>query len=195
MSLVFLHVKMKNIMLVEAEIWTVARTDRGNAVLVKPMGDKTAVPIFIGQLEAQSILFGLAHVPVPRPMTHDLFVSLLEKASIKVERVEITELKDRTFFSRVILKNGSKRVVVDSRPSDSLGIAARVQCPVFIAESIVDEAGVSVNLVSEDEAQFDTESEGMHESEKSRLEEELRHAVEDENYEHAAKIRDRLKDL
>ena len=86
-------------------------------------------------------------------------------------------------------------MVVDSRPSDSLGIAARVQCPVFIAESIVDEAGVSVNLVSEDEAQFDTESEGMHESEKSRLEEELRHAVEDENYEHAAKIRDRLKDL
>lgn len=188
---------MKSIMLVEAEIWTVARTDKGNAVLVKPVGSDRAVPIFIGQLEAQSILFGLASVPVPRPMTHDLFISVLEKSNISVERVEITDLKDRTFYSRLILKQGLKRIVVDSRPSDSLGIATRVHCPVFIAESIIDEAGVAVNLISEDEVQLQQEDAPAPkvESEKSRLERELQQAVDDENYEEAARLRDRLKDL
>ncbi|MEX2444914.1 MAG: bifunctional nuclease family protein [Alkalispirochaeta sp.] len=191
---------MKNIMLVEAEIWTVARTDKGNAVLVKPVGSDRAVPIFIGQLEAQSILFGLAGVPVPRPMTHDLFISVLEKSNISVERVEVTDLKDRTFYSRLILKQGLKRIVVDSRPSDSLGIASRVHCPVYIAESIVDEAGVAVNLISEDEVQLHTDGDaggdqGPQGDPKSELEEQLQKAVDEENYEEAARLRDKLKEL
>ena len=191
---------MKNIMLVEAEIWTVARTDKGNAVLVKPVGSDRAVPIFIGQLEAQSILFGLAGVPVPRPMTHDLFISVLEKSNISVERVEVTDLKDRTFYSRLILKQGLKRIVVDSRPSDSLGIASRVHCPVYIAESIVDEAGVAVNLISEDEIQLQSDADtggdqGPSENPRSDLEERLQKAVDEENYEEAARLRDKLKEL
>ena len=186
---------MKNIMLVEAEIWTVARTEKGNAVLVKPVGGDRAVPIFIGQLEAQSILFGLAGVPVPRPMTHDLFISVMEKTGITIERVEITDLKDRTFYSRLILKQGMKRVVIDSRPSDSLGIASRMHCPVFIAESIVDEAGVAVSLISEDEVQLTEEEADSSENERERLERELNKAVETENYEEAARIRDRLNEL
>lgn len=180
-------------MLVEAEIWTVARTDKGNAVLVKPVGSDRAVPIFIGQLEAQSILFGLASVPVPRPMTHDLFISVMEKTNLSVDRVEITDLKDRTFYSRLVLKQGMKKIVVDSRPSDSLGIASRLKCPIFIAESIVDEAGVAVNLISEDEVQLNVED--PVEQEKERLEQELQKAVDEENYEEAARIRDRLKEL
>ncbi|MFW5694695.1 MAG: bifunctional nuclease domain-containing protein [Alkalispirochaeta sp.] len=191
---------MKNIMLVEAEIWTVARTDKGNAVLVKPVGSDRAVPIFIGQLEAQSILFGLAGVPVPRPMTHDLFISVLEKSNISVERVEVTDLKDRTFYSRLILKQGLKRIVVDSRPSDSLGIASRVHCPVYIAESIVDEAGVAVNLISEDEVQLQSDAteggdQGPQEDPRSELEHQLQKAVDEENYEEAARLRDKLKEL
>jgi len=191
---------MKNIMLVEAEIWTVARTDKGNAVLVKPVGSDRAVPIFIGQLEAQSILFGLAGVPVPRPMTHDLFISVLEKSNISVERVEVTDLKDRTFYSRLILKQGLKRIVVDSRPSDSLGIASRVHCPVYIAESIVDEAGVAVNLISEDEVQLQSDADtggdqGPQGDPRSDLEERLQKAVDEENYEEAARLRDKLKEL
>lgn len=187
-------------MLVEAEIWTVARTDKGNAVLVKPVGSDRAVPIFIGQLEAQSILFGLAGVPVPRPMTHDLFISVLEKSNISVERVEITDLKDRTFYSRLILKQGLKRIVVDSRPSDSLGIASRLHCPVYIAESIVDEAGVAVNLISDDEVQLQTEEDaggdqGPQGDPRTELEERLQKAVDEENYEEAARLRDKLKEL
>ena len=180
-------------MLVEAEIWTVARTDKGNAVLVKPLGSERAVPIFIGQLEAQSILIGLGNVPMPRPLTHDLFISVMEKISVTVERVEVTDLKDGTFYARILLKQGMKKISIDSRPSDALGIAARLRCPLFISEAIVDEAGVAINLITEEDSETEVPSES--ELERDRLEEELQKAIDEENYEEAARIRDRMKEL
>jgi len=195
-------------MLVEAEIWTVARTDKGNAVLVKPLGSERAVPIFIGQLEAQSILIGLGNVPMPRPLTHDLFISVMEKVNVTVERVEITDLKDGTFYARILLKQGMKKLSIDSRPSDALGIAARLRCPLFIAETVVDEAGVAINLITEEEPEMQLEGEGEAEAEgegesepeemsdeKAILEEQLQKAIEEENYEEAARIRDRMNEL
>jgi hypothetical protein len=181
-------------MLVEAEIWTVARTDKGNAVLVKPLGSERAVPIFIGQLEAQSILIGLGNVPMPRPLTHDLFISVMEKISVSVERVEVTDLKDGTFYARILLKQGMKKLSIDSRPSDALGIAARLRCPLFISEAIVDEAGVAINLITE-EGESETDVPSASELERNRLEEELQKAIDEENYEEAARIRDRMKEL
>jgi len=199
---------MSNGMLVEAEIWTVARTDKGNAVLVKPLGSERAVPIFIGQLEAQSILIGLGNVPMPRPLTHDLFISVMEKVNVTVERVEITDLKDGTFYARILLKQGMKKLSIDSRPSDALGIAARLRCPLFIAETVVDEAGVAINLITEEEPEMQLEGEGEAEAEgegesepeemsdeKAILEEQLQKAIEEENYEEAARIRDRMNEL
>ena len=184
---------MKNIMLVEAEIWTVARTDKGNAVLVKPIGSERAVPIFIGQLEAQSILIGLGNVPMPRPLTHDLFMSMMEKLNATIERVDITELRDGTFYARIVLKQGLKKIVIDSRPSDALGITARIHCPLYIAEAIVEEAGIAINLITEEEPSM--EMPDPTEIEKNRLEEELQRAVEDENYEEAARLRDKINQL
>lgn len=181
-------------MLVEAEIWQVARTDKGHAVLVKPLASDRAVPIFIGPLESQSILIGLGEVPVPRPLTHDLFISMLERLGVTVDRVEITDLKDSVFYSRLILKQGLKKVVIDSRPSDALGIAARLKCPVFIAEYIVDDAGVAVSMLG-DEAEESEDSPSPRELERERLEEQLARAVDEEDYEEAAKLRDRIKDL
>lgn len=194
-------------MLVEAEIWTVARTDKGNAVLVKPLGSERAVPIFIGQLEAQSILIGLGNVPMPRPLTHDLLISLMEKLNATIERIEITELKDGTFYSRILLKHGIKKLSIDSRPSDALGIAARLHCPVFIAEAVVEEAGIAVNMIQTEDDSGETsagedsviaaaETAAAGDSgEKSRLLEQLQKAVDEENYEEAARLRDRINEL
>lgn len=184
---------MKDGMLVEAEIWTVAHTEQGNAVLVKPIGSELAVPIFIGQLEAHSILIGLGGVPMPRPLTHDLFISLMEKMNIILEKIEITELKEGTFYSRLLLRQGAKKLIIDSRPSDALGLAVRVKCPIFIAEPIISEAGVSVKLVSEEE----TKEKGPNprELEIARLKSELEKVLEAENYEEAARLRDRLREL
>jgi uncharacterized protein len=184
---------MKNIMLVEAEIWTVARTDKGNAVLVKPIGSERAVPIFIGQLEAQSILIGLGNVPMPRPLSHDLFITMMEKLNATIERVDITELRDGTFYARIVLKQGLKKIVIDSRPSDALGITARIHCALYIAEAIVEEAGIAINLITEEEPSVEMPDPA--EIEKSRLEDELQRAVDDENYEEAARLRDKINQL
>jgi uncharacterized protein len=184
---------MKDIMLVEAEIWTVARTDKGNAVLVKPIGSERAVPIFIGQLEAQSILIGLGNVPMPRPLTHDLFINMMEKLNANIERVDVTELKEGTFYARIVLKQGLKKIVVDSRPSDALGITARLHCPLFIAKSIVEEAGIAINLITDEDS--DVEVPDPQEIERDRLEGELQRAVDDENYEEAARIRDKMREI
>jgi len=207
---------------VEAEIWTVAQTDQGNVVLVRPKGSEIAVPIFIGQLETQSILIGMGGVEVPRPLTHDLVVSLLGSLGVEVSRVEIHDLREGTFFARLLLRAQGKDIVVDSRPSDAIGIAVRALCPVFIAESVVEEAGISVNLVAgmrgtEAEAtlfgepRFEQSSEGSEEprqggeakppasasSDKRTelLRAELEKAISEEDYERAATIRDKLKEL
>jgi bifunctional DNase/RNase len=208
-------------MLVEAEIWTVARTDQGNAVLVRPLGAEVAVPIFIGQLETQSILIGMGNVPMPRPLTHDLFISLLKDLHAELERIEITALKEGTFFAKLVLLQNEKKLIIDARPSDAMGIAVRKKCPIFIAEAVVDEAGIPLSSITEQtvekpeeqseeekksdeevpreevppEEVTDTPEEQTPDSEKKRLEKELDKAVNEENYEEAAKIRDKLKEL
>jgi hypothetical protein len=188
---------------VEAEIWTVAQTDQGNVVLVKPKGSEFAVPIFIGQLETQSILIGMGGVDVPRPLSHDLFLSVVSSLKAEVTRIEIHDLREGTFYARLVLRAEGRDLVIDARPSDAIGIAVRAVCPVFIAESVIDEAGISVNLVAglqlgESEARSPglglvgpASSEGAIQ----RLRAELESAVAEENYELAAAIRDKLRKL
>ena len=215
---------------VEADIWTVAQTDQGNVVLVRPKGSDLAVPIFIGQLETQSILIGMGGVDVPRPLTHDLAVSLIRSLGAAILRIEINDLQEGTFFARLVLVREGQEQIVDARPSDAIGIAVRAGCPVFIAESVVDEAGISVNLVTEgqtkmaaaagdEDAEEAEEAEAVEESpdsgpgdaaasgeraaaagaagppELQRWRRELEEAIEREDYERAALIRDRLKEL
>jgi bifunctional DNase/RNase len=188
---------------VEADIWTVAQTDQGNVVLVRPKGSDLAVPIFIGQLETQSILIGMGKVDVPRPLTHDLAISLIRTFGAEVSKIEINDLREGTFFARMVLKAGERDMIVDSRPSDAIGIAVRVGCPVFIAESVVEEAGISVNLVTGEQNAEGEASE--HPSspplvlqpgdELARLKTELEEAISEEDYERAAILRDRIKEL
>jgi uncharacterized protein len=201
---------------VEAEIWTVAQTDQGNVVLVRPKGSDLAVPIFIGQLETQSILIGMGGVEVPRPLTHDLLLSILSSLRAEVTRIEIHDLREGTFYARILLNAESRELVIDARPSDAIGLAVRAMCPVFIAESVIEEAGISVNLVAGLQA-ADAESKASaaaedksaealapelglvvpasNEGEMERLRAELEVAVAEEDYERAAAIRDKLREL
>jgi uncharacterized protein len=198
---------------VEATVWTVAQTDQGNVVLVRPKGSDLAVPIFIGQLETQSILIGMGGVEVPRPLTHDLMLGLVSQLGAELDRIEIHDLREGTFYARLILRAEGGDVVVDARPSDAIGIAVRAGCPVFIAESVIEEAGISINLVAG--LQTDGESAGgegsvegaaegargaslavaSSEGVAMNLRSELEKAVADEDYERAAAIRDKLKEL
>ncbi|RPJ09190.1 MAG: hypothetical protein EHM28_02245 [Spirochaetaceae bacterium] len=180
-------------MLVPAEVWTVAKAEHGSAVLIRPVGSDVAVPIFIGQAEAQAILIGLGSISIPRPLTHDLLISTLKHLNTEITRIEITELKDDTFFARLILNQNGTDISIDSRPSDCIAIAVRVKCPLYIDELVVDKAGISVNIVQE-AAQYNfeqTEKETQIEELKVNLEK----AVEAENYEEAARIRDKIREI
>ncbi|TFG61016.1 MAG: hypothetical protein E4H36_11115 [Spirochaetales bacterium] len=177
-------------MLVEANVWTVAHTDHGNAVLIRPIGSEVAVPIFIGAQEAQAILLGLGNVATPRPLTHDLFASVLKNLGVTVERVEINALKDDTFFANLILNIKGNSVTIDARPSDSIALAVRTKCPIFIAEDIVDTVGYPISMITSQVS--DTEKST---SEIDKLKKELEQAIGDENYEEAARIRDLLSEL
>src|SRR5208283_451858 len=99
---------------VEAEVWTVAQTDQGNVVLVRPKGSDLAVPIFIGQLETQSILIGMGGVEVPRPLTHDLLLSMVSALSAEMARIEIHDLREGTFYARILLRSDGRDIVVDA---------------------------------------------------------------------------------
>jgi bifunctional DNase/RNase len=191
--------------MVEAEIWTIARMEQGNAVLLRPLGSEISVPIFIGQLEAQSILIGYGEVVVPRPLTHDLLLNLLRHLGLELIRIEVHDLRDNTFYARLILtgqKYSEKNpLILDSRPSDAFALAVRRKCPVFIAEKVVEQAGVSVDLVIESSGENGGESGeielGMSpeepkfpETRREILQMELEKAVAAEEYERAAEIRD-----
>ncbi len=201
-------------MLVPAEVWTVAKAEQGNAVLVRPLGLDVAVPIFIAPLEAQSILIGLGSVKMPRPLTHDLFITVLESLESSVNRVEITALKEGTYYAKLILDSSGSEIAVDARPSDCLALAVRVKCPIYIDEAVVDEAGISVKMVEEKNRELKQEQgageQGTEESETptitevapiaqedemSSLRKMLQAAIEEENYEEAARLRDRIREI
>jgi uncharacterized protein len=132
---------------VRADIWTIAQTEQGNVVLVRPRESDLAVPIFIGQLETQAILIGLGKVSMPRPLTHDLLLSLSGKLGAELVRVEICDLREKTFFARLILLRDGMELEIDARPSDAIALAVRCEAEVFIAENIVEEAGIPVEMV------------------------------------------------
>jgi bifunctional DNase/RNase len=178
-------------MFVEAEIWNVAHTDQGYAVLIKPLGMDAAVPIFVGQLEAQSILIGMGDIPMPRPNTHDLFISSLAKTGNTLEKVEITEINDGIYYSMIHIKNIAGNLTLDSRPSDSIALAVRAECPIFISEELIDETAVSLQYISEKTGRQNT----VYEEKRLNLEKKLDRSVKLEDYEEAARIRDQLKML
>ena len=179
-------------MLVEAGIWTIARTEQGNAVLIRPMGAESAVPIFMGQLEAQSILIGMGSVPMPRPLTHDLFIKIFQQLKTSILRIEINSLKNGTFFAKLILKKGKEEISIDCRPSDALGLAVRKKCPIFIDEEIVDEAGIPIDSIT---SRTDEINKELSKTEIKMLNLELEKVIEIEDYEEAARIRDRINKL
>ncbi len=201
-------------MLVEAEIWSIARIGQDNAVLIRPVGTQVAVPIYIDQSQTQSILIGLGNVPLPRPLTHDLLISTLKNLDVRIERVEITNLKDGTYFAQLVLDRNGESIIIDSRPSDSIALAVRIKCPIFIAEEVVEEAANEISEITgetvetaetaesgetgehkEPHAEAPQKTEKPGESERTALEEKLKKAIDEEDYEQAALLRDKLKEL
>jgi bifunctional DNase/RNase len=180
----------------EAEIWTVTQIEEGNVVLLKPIGMDLVVPIFIGEAEAQAILFGLGGVSVFRPLTHDLFLAMVSKLQLKLVRAEVWDLKDNTFYGRLIYTGGTftgeKPLILDARPSDAFALAVRSKSPIFVAKKVIDETGLPIDFFLDLSIGFPGENALAESSPQETLLRELEQAVEAEEYEQAAKIRDML---
>jgi bifunctional DNase/RNase len=126
-------------------------------VLLREDDGQRYLPIFIGPPEATAIVYALQGMETPRPMTHDLFKSVLDDLSIELQRVVITELHDGTFYAEIELGgNGTEPRRISSRPSDALALAARYAepVPIFAAEAVLEEAGILFDQ-DEDEAQIE----------------------------------------
>ena len=112
-------------------------------VLLKTAEGNRFLPIWIGAPEATAILMKLQGAAAPRPLTHDLFTSILGQLDAKVERISVTDLKENTFYAVITLaRESGEEIEIDSRPSDAIALAVRVDAPIFAADAVIDEASV-----------------------------------------------------
>lgn len=110
-------------------------------VVLKDDDEKFFLPIWVGIFEANAIALQLENITTPRPMTHDLLRNLIAELNARVLRIVINDLRDSTFFAQIRLGIGSDRTLeVDARPSDAIALALRTEAPIFVAQSVLDQA-------------------------------------------------------
>jgi len=126
-------------------------TNNPIVLLKETAGRGRVLPIFIGGPEATAIALALDGVETPRPMTHDLLVTLLGELGARLERIVVTDLQEGTFFADLHLQTPTGPKVVSSRPSDAIALAVRVGAPLFAEEHVVDEAAAPVEEEDERE--------------------------------------------
>jgi uncharacterized protein len=109
-------------------------------VLLKDEDEKFFLPIWVGIFEANAIALQLESVTTPRPMTHDLLRNMISELDGRVTRVVINELRDSTFFAQIRIIAGERTLEVDARPSDAIALALRVEAPIYVEQSVLDQA-------------------------------------------------------
>ena len=107
-------------------------------VILKEIGGNRTVPIWIGILEASAIASELEGVKYLRPMTHDLLKNILESMEVKVNKVEVCDLKENTYYALIHMTYNDKKMTIDARPSDALALSLRTKVPVFVSEDVMD---------------------------------------------------------
>jgi len=123
-------------------------------VVLKDTGSETVLPIWVGIYEANAIALEIEKVLTPRPMTHDLIKNLLIGLDTQVHKIVVSELRDDTFFAVIWLERDGHVISIDSRPSDALALALRMDCPIFVADDVLKAsklASASSDRVSQEE--------------------------------------------
>ncbi len=162
---------------------------QASGVILKELEGERTLPIIIGEYEAQSIALGLENIKPPRPITHDLALNLISTLESKIERVVVTELKNNTYYALVHVRRKAQLYEVDSRPSDAIALAVRQNIPIFVEEDVMEKGAYTADEIQNvEEGQVD-----LKENRVDRLKKELKEAVDNEDYEKAAKIRDEIK--
>lgn len=156
-----------------------------------------SLAIVIGPAEAHSIVIVMEKMPITRPLTHDLFVSLAENFEIQVDEVFIYQMIDGIFYARIVVTGNGKTVEVDSRTSDAVAVAIRFGAPIFCAKEVMDEVGRDMRALTEgEELDFDldiSEEDLEEELTPEEIQTKLDEALMNEDYELASKLRDELE--
>ena len=165
-------------------------SSRSYAVLLKDEVSNLVLPILVGSFEAQSIALAIDVIGTPRPLTHDLICDIINKTDVELIAVTISQLDDGVFYAKLEIKDSKfGTIMIDARPSDAISIALRLNIQIYVSPDIIKEAGVNqTDIITEDQSILPKYS-------IKELESKLKKAVEVEDYEKAAKIRDEIKEL
>jgi uncharacterized protein len=124
-------------------------------LLLKERAGDRYLPIWVGTFEASAIALELSNIKTPRPMTHDLIVNILTGLHVKIESIEICDIRDNTFYALLNIKQArNKPVKIDSRPSDAIAIAVREKCSIFSTLDVLEKAGIKIQSIEEEIDKF-----------------------------------------
>ena len=115
-------------------------------VVLKDVGGESVLPIWVGIYEANAIALEIEKVATPRPMTHDLIKNVLIGLEANIHKVVVTELRDDTFYAVIWMERQGRVISIDSRPSDALALALRVDCPIFVDDEVLKHSKQAGNL-------------------------------------------------
>ncbi len=174
------------------------------ALLLKEVYGVRRLPIIIGSFEAQSIALEMEGIKPPRPLTHDLLKNVIDILGGSVSEIIIDELRENTFYAKVKIEVATLSNEIDSRPSDAIALAVRTGAPLYVAEDVMKIASFVPSSEDSDKIQDlpgQPEPESKHrkknvpETKLAQLQDQLREAIEKEDYERAAKIRDEINKI
>ncbi len=176
------------------------------ALLLKETYGMRRLPIIIGTFEAQSIALELEGIKPPRPLTHDLMKSFVDSLGGTLQEVLISELRDNTFYGKIIVEVSGLTNEIDSRPSDAIALAVRTKTPIFVSEEVMKAASfvpsgeeeIPDQIVDEEDPFESPETRSFTASKEAQiaaLQDQLRTSLEKEDYERAAKLRDEINRL
>lgn len=170
------------------------------AILLREIGANRRLPIIIGAFEAQAIALEIEGIKPPRPLTHDLLKQLIDNLGAMVTEIIIDELRENTFYAKIILEVSGLTNEIDARPSDAIALAVRARAPIYVSESVMEAASFIPSEETEEEGKevIKEEKEELpktKEAQLAALQNKLREAIETEEYERAAKIRDDIQKL
>lgn len=168
-------------------------SNMGFVLFLKSQQDDRSLPIFIGMAEAQAIVMEINKVHPPRPMTHDLLKNFLELVECRLDHVEVTDLQEGTFYSRIVVHSEGQALAVDARPSDAIAMALRCHAPIRVAAHVMDAAGTVIKDDSSGVAGNASTAAGGEPEAVVALKRQLALAIQEERYEDAARLRDEIR--
>ena len=206
--------------MIEAKVHSLAITDKGFVVMLKPINSERVIPVFIDYLQAQSMATALFNYKMGRPLTHDLINSIFKNCNIRLVNIIIDNVHLDTYYSKLVIDHNGKNIFIDARPSDAIALALRFQASIFIEEHVIEKVGMVLEDSNENAKEmelksgipynyqvFDKENNSENTKKdlknnnessiktKEEIQKLLEQAVKEERYEDAAKYRDELNNL